>query len=428
MANNLMIISIDALNAKDYDYIKDLSIFKTFIENGSVVKSVNSVYPTLTYCCHTSIVTGTYPDKHGIFHNELYDPSRYMIQNWYWHSKHIKVPTIFDLAKQKGLKSAALLWPVTAGNKSIQYNVPEIWSDTGESSSSLFLKNGSLKLLSTVLKHSNKLDGKKQPNVDNFTEAIALDLIGNKKIDLFVIHLTELDVARHQNGVFSKEAYDTLTVVNSRLTNIINRAKETGTYDNTNFILLGDHGGNDFDKLILLNSLFVKEGLIEVNAENEIINWDAYTSSAGGSVHVHLKTASDSQIYKQVKKILRKISEMPDSPVKEFYTREDTKAKHHLFGTFSFVLEAKDGYVFRNNIEDEWIVSTKGRQEVYCCDHGFNPEHSNLKTMLLAMGPDIKSGVVVDSCSLVDEGPTIAKLLDLNLSNIDGRCLSEILK
>lgn len=31
-----------------------------------MVRSVRSIYPTVTYPCHTTMMTGNYPDKHGV--------------------------------------------------------------------------------------------------------------------------------------------------------------------------------------------------------------------------------------------------------------------------------------------------------------------------------------------------------------------------
>jgi len=428
MANKLLVISIDALNAKDYPYIQELSVFEKFMNQGSYVRSMDSVYPSLTYCCHTSIITGTYPEEHGIFHNEQYDPDHYMGQDWFWHAKDIKVATLFDYCKKAHLKTASLLWPVLASNTSITYNIPEIWSERGESSTSLFFRHGSLKLLPIVLKNRRLLNEKKQPNLDNFTEKSTCDLISKKHIDFMTVHFTELDDIRHRTGVFSQESKQVLGKINQRLSRIMDVIDLKWGLDHTNIILLGDHGGNDFDKAIYLNTLFLKEGLLDVDEHKNISNWDAYANQAGGSVHVHLKDPSNSNLYQQVNDLIQKISASKDSPIKAFYTREDVHKHHHLFGSFSFVLEAKDGYIFRNDIKDKWIVDVSGNSHVYKSDHGFLPSHPNLKTALLALGPDIKKGLTIDRASLVDITPLISHLLKLKTPESKHQALLSLIK
>ncbi|WZL81806.1 ectonucleotide pyrophosphatase/phosphodiesterase [Vallitaleaceae bacterium 9-2] len=418
MINNLLIISLDALNAKDLSYLRTLTNFKYFMEHGSYIKSVESIYPSLTYCCHTSIITGTYPYRHGIYHNEIANPKDPLRQEWHWHKKSIQVPTLFDAAKRKRLKTASVLWPVMANAKSaIDYNIPEIWSDHGKSMFSLYLKNGSMSMLPLVLKHRHLLNGKSQPQLDDFIEATSTDIIVQKKPHLMGIHFTELDSIRHVHGVFSDEAYHVLDKMDQRLGRLIEALKSAGLYNTTNIVLLGDHGGNDFSHVIFLNTLFKKEGLSN----------DVYANSAGGSVQIQLKNPTNTTLYSRVQQVLSDFVEMNNSPIKHFFTREEIIASHHLDGPYSFILEAKDGYIFRNHTLNQIVVPREQLPNCYRSDHGFLPEHENLKTLFLAMGPDIRSGAVLDHAHLVDEAPTFAKLLKVALPDVDGRVLDELL-
>lgn len=428
-AKKLLIISIDALNAKDLDYIKKLENFKDFFINGSYVKEVTAVYPTLTYCCHSSIITGNYPDVHGVFHNEQVNPDYHLVQDWFWYKDNIKVETLFDLATSNKLTTANVLWPVMASaGKAIKYNVPEIWSDRGVSSTKLFLKHGTYNMLPAVLKYQKLLKGKEQPYLDNFSEAVAINTLKTKRPDLLTLHLTELDTIRHKKGVFSKDVYTVLDKVNERLGHIFDAMKKAKTFDQTNIILLGDHGGNDFDKYILINSLFHKAGLIITDDQGNITDWQAYANSAGGSNQIHLKTPSDSKLYTQVKEILESFTHKDDSPIKQMFTTSDTKVKHHLFGTYSFVLEAKDDYIFGNFIREHSVIPSSDIENTYVCDHGFLPSHRNLKTLLIGKGPDINKGHVIEQCGLVDEGPTFAKLLDLEFMHCHGNIIDGFIK
>jgi predicted AlkP superfamily pyrophosphatase or phosphodiesterase len=418
MPNKLLIISLDALNAKDLPYLQTLKNFKNFMEKGSYVKSVDSVYPSLTYCCHTSIITGTYPNRHGIFHNEIANPKDPLRQEWHWYKKAIQVPTLFDAAKRKNLKTASVLWPVMANAKSsIDYNIPEIWSDHGKSMFSLYIKNGSLSMLPLVIKHKNLLKGKQQPELDDFIEAISADIIAHKKPDLMTIHFTELDSIRHVHGVFSEQAYQVMDKLDRRIGTLIEALKAANVYETTNIVLLGDHGGNDFEHIIFLNTLLKKEGLSE----------QAYANSAGGSVQVQLSNPTDTRLYSRVKQVLADFAASDDSPIKSLFTREEVLSSHHLDGPYSFILEAKDGYIFRNHIFNETVIHRDQLPNSYLSDHGFLPEHENLKTLFFAKGPDIRSGITLDTACLVDEAPTFAKLLKVALPDIDGHALDKLL-
>lgn len=426
--NRLIIISVDALNAKDFEYISKLPNFKQFIDQGSYVKNVFSIYPSLTYCCHSSIISGNYPNRHGIFHNEIANPSDPLLQEWFWHKDAINSPTLFDVASLHGLKTASVLWPVMAhAKKAIHHNIPEIWSDHGKSSFSLFLKNGSLHLLPLVIKHQKKLNGKKQPYLDNFSEAVAIDLIKKKQPDLLTIHFTEVDTMRHYHGVFSDEAYKSLTSVDNRIGHIIDILKEKNLYDSTNIILLGDHGGTDYTQAILLNSWLKQNGLITTDSTGAITHWDAYANGSGGSCQIVLRDPSDSKLIITLTHLLDTLLNAPNSPILNVFNKQETLEQHHLSGDFSFVVEAVDGYIFKNNITDSLISTLSAIDCTYICDHGYLPVHENMRTLLLAKGPNIRVGQVIPNACLVDEGPTFAKLLNLTLDNTDGHILEDLI-
>lgn len=104
----LYIISFDGLATLDFKYISSLPNFKKFLAEASYCKKVYSVYPSLTYPAHASIVTGKYPKNHGIVNNTLLQPNR-KSPDWYWDRQYIKGDTIYDLAIDRGMTVAALL-------------------------------------------------------------------------------------------------------------------------------------------------------------------------------------------------------------------------------------------------------------------------------------------------------------------------------
>ena len=65
-SKRLIVVSLDALSSIDFDMFSKLPNFKKFIRHGACCRQVRSVYPSLTYPAHTSIVTGRTPAHHGI--------------------------------------------------------------------------------------------------------------------------------------------------------------------------------------------------------------------------------------------------------------------------------------------------------------------------------------------------------------------------
>lgn len=77
---SVLLISVDALKP-EYVFeqerlnIKLPVITKYFVENGCTARDgMKSVFPTFTYPCHQSMITGTNPAVHGIVNNGIFDP------------------------------------------------------------------------------------------------------------------------------------------------------------------------------------------------------------------------------------------------------------------------------------------------------------------------------------------------------------------
>lgn len=54
----MVVISLDAVGARDLAYLKTLPNFQKLREQSGYCDHVESVYPSITYPAHTSIVTG----------------------------------------------------------------------------------------------------------------------------------------------------------------------------------------------------------------------------------------------------------------------------------------------------------------------------------------------------------------------------------
>ena len=70
MDKYLVVISNDAMLYEDVETLKTLPNFKRFWDKVSCVEKVRGIYPSLTYPCHCTMMTGVYPDKHQVLNNE----------------------------------------------------------------------------------------------------------------------------------------------------------------------------------------------------------------------------------------------------------------------------------------------------------------------------------------------------------------------
>jgi len=423
----LLVISIDALVFEDIEHFKKQPVFKEFFQGSSMVERMRTIYPTMTYPAHVSILTGTYPNKHGIIHNE-----KFLFKEgptvWQWYADAIKVPTLMDYSKEAGYTTGNVNWPVTAGAKSIDYNIPEIWPLNKEDDPRpLFLKAGSAPIIKTVFdKNKEKWDWKNHPGYEVFATGCAVDIIKTYKPEVMLIHLSEVDHSRHANGVFSNYVKRAIELTDKWLGELFTALKEAGVYDDTNIVILGDHGQMDVHKVCHLNVLFVKAGLIKVHDKN-VVSYDAYAKSCGLSAHIFLKDPFDKSMEAKVYSLLKEWQKKPEYGIGEIFFREEVNEKYHLNGDFSFVIETDGCTSFGNHVDGEEVSATRNDDYKFGrATHGYLPFKGPQPTFI-AKGPDFRRGVVIPNANTVDEAPTLAKLLGFEMKNVDGRVLNELL-
>jgi len=122
--NHVILISVDGLRPEFYmDAQWGMVNVRQGMKVGAYAEGVRGSFPTVTYPSHTTIVSGVLPAKHGIYYNTPVEPLG-ISGKWFWYYKDIKVPTLWTAAKDAGLTTACVSWPVTVGAP-ITYNLPE---------------------------------------------------------------------------------------------------------------------------------------------------------------------------------------------------------------------------------------------------------------------------------------------------------------
>ena len=329
------------------------------------------------------------------------------------------------------MKTAALLWPVTAKAK-IDYNMPEIFANRpwhNQIAVSFF--NGSpLYQLDMNKRFGHIRNGLNQPELDDFVLESTVQTIKTRKPHLMLIHFTDLDTMRHYHGFSSNEAQEALRRHDYRLGRIIESLKDSGIYENSTIIALGDHSALDESKAVKLNVLFKEQGLITTNNYGKIKDWKAYCKSCDGSAYVYIKNQNDTETKNKINLLLNQLVQDAENGIEKILTNEEA-VKKGADGQCLYMIEAHKGYYFKEFHEGNYI-DTITREDVLSkrytiASHGYSPEKDHYKTIFMASGKGIKSGQQLNSMHLVDEGPTFARLLGLHLGNTDGRVLEEIL-
>lgn len=418
IAKHVIMISLDGVYEADFDKLMQRPIFVELVENGAYSNQVTTVYPTLTYPIHTSIVTGTTPDKHGIYHNhQLQVGVPVKNQTWYWYQDEVKVPSLFDKLAQHQFVTASILWPVT-GRGNITYNIPEVSALEGENQATKLLKSGTpMYLVKSYLKYGKILGDGEQPKLDQFSTAVAVDTIKSKKPNLLAIHLISVDHFRHDFGVESIEAVEAFDVYEQSVTEIVEAVKEAGIYDDTVFLVTTDHGQIDVHQNVYLNNVLKRAGYITETEEG--LDYQAYVQPLGLGAYVYIKN-HDPVIKQEVMTLLRSVMQDPNYGIETIYTANDLK-RLHVPSEVDIAIEARLGYQFKENLTSKDIKSnfTKG-------NHGYSPWKLGYKNVLMISGAGIKNQLDMGKIHVLDIAPTVAKILGLDFYDCDGRVLEEI--
>lgn len=422
MKNNyVIVISFDAVSEEDLEFLSKQPNFSKLIKNGALIKNVESVYPSLTYPAHVTIVTGKYPKNHGVINNTVLD-FKNDNPDWYWYRKYIKGDTIFDLAEKSGMKTCSILWPVTARSK-ITYNMPEIFCTKRYDNQILksALAGSKIYQVNMNKRFGYLRQGMEEPYLDNFATEVAKKTIRELKPNLILLHLIDSDSQKHKYGIENKEVIESLKRHDERLGEIIESLKLAGIYEDSTIIALGDHSQINVNNVIKLNSILMKNDLINVNG-NKIKSYKAIAKSCDGSSYIYLKNKNDVETRKKVRDILNELKNKYSNVIEEVYNNEEIKNLGADINA-SFMIEAKRGYYFIDDFLGEAIEvideSSKIKHKLRA-SHGYLPSRDNYKTFFIAYGKTIKKGVVLEKGKLINHGPTIAKILDIDLRDCDG--------
>lgn len=420
MSRYLVIVSLDALGSADLEDLTGLPTLAFLKNNGAHVEAVETIYPSLTYPAHTTIVTGHYPRTHGIVNNTKIQPEK-ASPDWFWYREAIKVPTLYDVAKQAGLTTAAFLWPVAA-RSSIDYNIAEIFPNRFWLNQVMVsLWGSSPGFLMDMNRRFGKLRrGIAQPELDDFLIAAVEDTILRKKPNLTLAHFVDMDCMRHAHGVRSQEARDALERHDARLARIIDATKQNGTYEDTTFIVLGDHYQIDVHSVIQLNVLFAEQGFLTLQ-QNKIVAWEVYAKSCDGSCYIYAKDATRAVA-------IRSLLENCEG-IENIYQQDEAT----VFGaddTCLLMIEATAGYYFKDQAFGEVVQKVRpediGNPDFYQAVHGYSPQKPNYATTMIAFGKGVQAGAVIPQARLIDEAATFAAILNLDLPDTEGTVIEAI--
>lgn len=437
-AQRILVISLDGL---DWRYVSSarprlrLPTLRRLMDGG-VSAGVVTVYPSVTYPSHTSLVTGAYPARHGIYGNDIFDAGVLQNREWYWFARAIQVETLWDAAARRGLSTAMVSWPVATGAG--DYNVPEILKFGGRFPETLARMKANARpqgLIEEIERADPKLYALvSKDEQDDMRTRFAEYVIERKRPQVMLVHLFDLDHFEHDFGPFTPEADAILEKTDSYVARLLSAAERAGTLGETAVFIVSDHGFLPVDKQIHPGVLLERAGLLkmreDVDAQGQprqsIAEWRALPYTSGGSCAIILRDPNDRDALNRARVLFKDFTAGTANGFpgvgKGSLSVLEAKAirAQHANPRASLMLEAANGYSFGSNYTGAPLTPNPQRGQ-----HGFLP--SKYLNTFIASGAGItRRGLLNNSrpVHLIDLGPTMARVLRLKLRGAQGRALS----
>ena len=427
---SILLVSVDALKPEFVFEQERLgvhlpNITQYFVENGLTARNgMKSVFPTFTYPCHQSMITGTNPATHGTVNNGIFDPTGDHLGAWHWFANK-KVKTLWEAAKENGYWSASVAFPTSVGAKG-DFIAPEFWWD-GSELDSCFID--AVAKPQGIISEMEQEIGRYAGGLD-LTDAgdaqrgkAALWMLRNKiesviseKPFFMSAYFASFDESAHINGVYSKEAAASLEKIDTMLGELITEAKRI-TNDHVIICVVSDHGSLDNTHNISPNVLLRDAGLIEVDDQGRVTAWKAFSQRAGGTAEIRLADPDDAEAAKVLKNVMEQLKADPESGILEVLTGEEAK-KRGGFPEAAYVLVSEKGYELRDDVIGEYC-RTRLTQKA---QHGYSEEFPEMRASFMLTGEGIEKGNI-DNVRLIDVAPTLAGRMGFVLSDAEGNDL-----
>lgn len=393
----LCLISMDAVARPDADRLFRLPALSALREESAFCPNVQTVYPTVTYPIHASILTGCYPDRTGIGHNKPFQPDTpHDLQAWYWDYRAIRERTLLHAAREKRMDIASILWPVTGKCPLIRRNFPEILPLPGENAALKMLRYGSpLWILNMELRYGKRRGSILQPDLDEYAVLLAEKLFASRRPpEVFLLHLVDCDAMRHRYGADSPEAAAAMERLDRHVGRVYRAVEKAGLMEDTLFCVVSDHGQQNVSISVPLDAELKKA----CGARAQGFGMGAYIFSddlpaARAALDKHRQEWRIAHIYDEAE--LRALHAPREA---------------HL------AVEAMPGAHFTEH--DSRSLG----------EHGFAVTAEESRVLFLLKGPGIAPGAVIPRMRVVDIAPTLAALMGLSLPDTDGTPVAELIE
>jgi arylsulfatase A-like enzyme len=423
---HVVLVSIDGLAAYHLrNPSLELPNLRELVAAGAVAEGAVSVFPSVTHPAHASLVTGVSPRRHGVLGNRL----THRATGETFHvstlprAEAVRARTLFDAAHEAGLTTAAICWPETRGDTSLDFNIlhghDEL--DPAEVDPALL---AALRAAGVPIDahyawaaHGPLLQGAR----DMILALAAAEVIRTHRPALTAVHFAGTDAVQHRYGPDHYLAWEALTRADFHLGLLRQAVRDAGLEERTTFLVVTDHGFHTVRRQVDLQPLLAASGLAD-RVRLHPDRWSLFIELTDAFDPVRDQAALETFFQEAQRAVGTEHLFRPD----DFHRRGLPRYEESPYVRGQYLLVADiDTYLTAATAAGSARPEPLPRPSHY---HGYLPEHPRMHGALVLAGRGVRAGHRFGVVEILDVAPTVARLLGLQMPDVEGRVLREALE
>lgn len=381
------IVILIALDGFRWDYMSkaDTPNMDSIVNEGVKAPFIKNAFPTVTMPNMYTIVTGLYPESHGIIANEMYDPTFQAIfdsannESRWWNGGE----PIWVTNQKHGFKSGVCYYP--GYDVEIRGVFPS------------FSTNGTKYSKPFVFPYANRMPVKER--VD-----LVMEWLNKEDPPNFIaMYFLDTDTVGHQYGPDSSQIKAKIKYYDKHVVGyLVDKLREVNLIDKVNIILTSDHG------MIAYNTSNF------INFDN-IVNSSTYEGWSGNKAFFTIQPHPGKETY-----VLDSLKDgQRKTKLFEVYKRENVPESLHFKNNrriASIVALMKEGWYIRGSKlpEDNFTAG------VIRGEHGYNNSIKDMYPFFIARGPAFKKNMTSEPFEITDIYPLICYILGIEPAEHNG--------
>ena len=427
----VILVSIDGLAGFYLDDPRaDMPTLRRLAAEGARADGLVCSFPTVTWPNHTTLVTGVVPAKHGVIGNAYFDRRTgqnvpFIPDPIFDKDQIVRVPTIYDVAHRSGLKTAAIVWPATRNAKTLDLTVPDMagdqaWTQFGTRPWLDELRAAGLPVDRHGTWVADKAGGVQRDWLYTRMTAHALK---KHSPNVLLLHLVETDHVQHRVGPQTDDAYWSVSYADDRLRDVVEAVEASPMKGRTTLFVCSDHGFLPVTREIRPNVLLRRLGLVTVQDGKPAERAVACRSEGGACALYVLDPARRAEIIDRLKPQLERLEGVDAVYTPDRFPSIGQPTVDADPRGADLWLSCRGGYAFGDSFAGEQDVVAKESQ---VGTHGYRPDQPALYGTCVVWGAGVKPGTKLGLVRNVDIAPTMARLLGVDMPNVDGEPLPAI--